>query len=240
MYCFRFFIILSLAAINLAIAQDPIAPLKEGKQPATQDPIELLKEGNQRFVENKPKCGHVTEAERLELAKDQNPFATLIVCSDSRVPPEQIFDQNAGKLFVIRLAGNVVDQFALASIEYGVSVLKTPLIVVMGHQNCGAVKEAFKLGEVNYSANIASLLAEIYPSVHQVKEENHLSEGEQLKLATEYNVENTHLQMLIRSPVIRDLVKEEKVKIVDTVFYIDSGKVEWGPFANKTKPFWKS
>lgn len=247
MLCFRFFIILSLTIINFAVAQEPIKPANEGNQPiaeenqaTTDDPLELLKQGNQRFVENKAKCDYVTEAKRLELAKNQNPIATLIVCSDSRVPPEQIFDQNVGRLFVIRLAGNVVDQFALASIEYGVSVLKTPLVVIMGHQNCGAVKAAFNLGKADYSANIGSLLAEIYPSVSKVNRETHLSEAEKVKIATQYNVEHSHHQMLIRSPVIRDLVKEEKIKIIDSVFYIDTGKVEWGPFSSGTKSFWKT
>lgn len=203
------------------------------------DPLSLLKKGNKRFVENKTVFGDVSEDQRLELAKGQSPFATLVVCSDSRLSPELILDQHLGKLFVIRLAGNVVDQFALATIEYGVAVLGTPLIVVMGHQNCGAVKEAFKLGDKEYSANIASLLTEISPAVKSVKGEALLSDDEKLSLAIQYNVENTHRQMILRSPIIREHVSSGKVKIVDSIFYIDSGKVEWGPFTDKPKTFWK-
>ncbi|MEM1283659.1 MAG: carbonic anhydrase, partial [Chlamydiota bacterium] len=236
-YKFKVLIVLCLITVQVVVAEDEPTTAFNRED---DDPLELLIKGNQRFVENKSLCENMTQESREELAEDQSPIATLIVCSDSRVAPEQIFDQKMGKLFVIRLAGNVVDQFALASIEYGVSVLKTPLIIVMGHQNCGAVKEAFKLEEETYSANISSLLVEIYPSVKQVKDQNHLSETEQLKLATQYNVENSHRQAILRSPVIRDLVKEEKVKIVDAFFYIDTGKVEWGPFNSKTKPFWKN
>lgn len=217
-----------------------ISLLTIGKSLIATETLTSLKEGNLRFVENKAKCHQITEEIRLELAKSQDPIATVIVCSDSRVPPEQVFDQNPGKLFVVRLAGNVVDQYALASIEYGVTVLKTPLIIVMGHQNCGAVKEAFNLSEKNYSANIGSLLSEIYPSIRKVIGETHLSKEKQLKLAIQYNVDHTHQQMLIRSPVIRSHVKEKKLEIVDAYFTIDSGKVEWGPFNKNIKPFWKS
>jgi carbonic anhydrase len=197
------------------------------------DTLKILKEGNQRFVNNEVKCEDVTKAKRMELAKDQSPIATLIVCSDSRVAPELVFDQQLGKLFVIRLAGNVVDQLALGTIEFGLSVLKTPLVIVMGHQNCGAVKAAFSLGETDFSANIGTLLTQISPAVKKVKmDKSQLSKDDQLNLAIQMNVANTHKQMILRSPIIRDFVKEGKVEIVDAVFHIDSGKVEWGPFVN--------
>lgn len=193
-----------------------------------EDVLQVLKEGNQRFVDNEVTHQELSKSEREELAKSQSPVATIIVCSDSRVPPELIFDQHVGKLFVIRLAGNVVDQLALASVEFGISVLKTPLILIMGHENCGAVEAAFTLESQGYSANIGSLLYKIWPAVEQVKQEqSSLNKEKQLALAIENNVTNTHKEMLTRSPIIRDLVKAKKVQIVEGVFHISSGKVEF-------------
>lgn len=106
--------------------------------------LQLLKEGNQRFVLGYPTEKKSCESDRKILSKGQHPIAVMLCCSDSRVAPEIIFDQNLGDIFVIRNAGNVVDDVVLASIEYGVDLLLCPLVIVCGHSNCGAVNAVCK------------------------------------------------------------------------------------------------
>ncbi|CAG1011826.1 Carbonic anhydrase 2 [Anaerolineales bacterium] len=105
----------------------------------TEQALQRLLEGNRRFVENKSQLDG-SEKRRREIATGQHPFATILGCVDSRVPPELIFDQGLGELFVIRTAGEVLDQAVLGSIEFGVEELKIPLLMVLGHKNCGAIK----------------------------------------------------------------------------------------------------
>src|SRR5215218_1525320 len=115
--------------------------------------LQILKEGNRRFVADTPDQAAVTQSKdpklgherRLEIAEGQTPFAVLVSCSDSRVPPELLFGRGLGELFIVRNAGNTVDTTALGSIEYGVAQLGVPLVVVMGHERCGAVEAAVKV-----------------------------------------------------------------------------------------------
>src|SRR5262249_28305065 len=117
-------------AVSLARAQEPSPGAKA---------LEQLKAGNERFASDKLGPRDIGKARRQELAKGQKPFAVVLTCADSRLAPELIFDQGLGDIFVLRVAGNVADQFELGSIEFAVGELKAPLIVVMGHESCGAV-----------------------------------------------------------------------------------------------------
>src|SRR5690606_22821773 len=144
------------------------------------DRLQELNEGNQRFIANKRTHQELTLEQRKALAQQQSPFATILTCSDSRVPPEIIFDQHANDLFVVRIAGNVPDQFGLGSIEYGVSQLGTPLLIILGHQRCGAVKAAMKINKEEFSPNSAALLSSISPAVRGIPHSfPKLSEAEQ-------------------------------------------------------------
>ncbi|MBS0647013.1 MAG: hypothetical protein JSR97_10560, partial [Verrucomicrobia bacterium] len=111
---------------------------------ADTDPLERLKQGNERYVHSTTVCHEDWTAKRAALVDQQKPFAIIVCCSDSRVPPEIIFDQTLSHLFVVRVAGNIVDDFAIGSIEYGVSILGAKFILVLGHANCGAVDAALK------------------------------------------------------------------------------------------------
>src|SRR5947208_9005654 len=129
-----------LGANQLARAADPAHPEQPAVDPA--EAIDKLKEGNGRYASGKLQHPGQTTERRAELTKDQHPFAVIVSCSDSRVPPEIVFDQGLGDLFVVRVAGNVIDDHGLGSIEYAVDHLGARLIVVLGHQSCGAVKAA--------------------------------------------------------------------------------------------------
>lgn len=186
--------------------------------------LENLKKGNESFLQHPD----ISKKQRIAQAKQQTPIATVLACSDSRVPPEFIFDKNLGDLFVVRIAGNTVDQLSLASLEYGVGYLGTPVLVILGHQNCGAVTAAFDLGEKDYGANIGALLSQIHPAIREAKENyKDQSKEKQIEEAIRLNLEHTHREILWRSQVIRKLVDDDKLLIEKAVYKIDSGKVNW-------------
>src|SRR5262249_56782131 len=114
------------------------------EMPTSAQALERLKAGNARFAEDKPEAKKIYSERRKELAKGQNPFAIILACADSRVTPELVFDQGLGDVFVLRLAGNIVDPAVLGSIEFAVANLRNPLVVVLGHEDCGAVKAALE------------------------------------------------------------------------------------------------
>jgi carbonic anhydrase len=129
--------------------------------------LKKLSDGNTRFVTSHMIHPNISDIRRTEVAQGQKPFAVILTCSDSRVPPEIIFDQGLGDLFVIRTAGEVVDDIAIASIEYAIEHLGVKLIVVMGHQKCGAVDAAVKGGK--FTLHIDQLVEEIMPAVKKAK-----------------------------------------------------------------------
>src|SRR5678816_4607625 len=126
----------------IGMALGACAPAQVSEAPVTNadEALQRLLEGNQRYAANKSIDLNESQSRRVEMAKGQNPFATIFSCVDSRVPPELIFDRGLGDLFVIRTAGHVIDQAVLGSLEYGVEELKIPLLMVLGHEKCGAVK----------------------------------------------------------------------------------------------------
>lgn len=192
--------------------------------------LEELKAGNLRFVNHKPqKCNLNFEPTPAQVGT-QNPIAVILACSDSRVSPEIIFDQSNGDLFVVRLAGNTIDNLALGSIEYAETYLKTPLLVILGHQNCGAVEATFKLGDKSFSPNIEELLHQIYPAVEAAKKKyGDSSNKEMYDYAIRENVHHTHKEILLRSPTIKKGLENKTFEIVEAVFSIETGKVEWLP-----------
>lgn len=178
-----------------------------------------LIDGNSRFVSSQMQHPNISETKRIELLKGQNPFAVILTCSDSRVPPEIIFDQGLGDLFVIRTAGNVVDDVALASIEYAVEHLGVKLIVVMGHQKCGAVDATVKGGELGGHLHV--LAEAISPAVEAAKKEK----GNLLDIAIMKNVEMIVEQLGNSQPILHEFVHENKLEIEGAVYSFDTGKV---------------
>ncbi len=177
-----------------------------------------LKEGNGRFVSSEVSTGKPTAAKRAETAQSQHPFAVILACADSRTSPEIVFDEGIGDLFVIRTAGNLVDDHALGSIEYAVEHLGVRLIVVLGHERCGAVTAA--LASATAPGHIESLVHDIQPAVKAVKGQP----GNALDLAI---AENARLMgAKIRSDAhLGELAKE--VRVISAVYDLDTGKVEW-------------
>src|SRR5471032_2885141 len=148
----------TLAFVGWAIAADHSTP-----SITPDEALSRLKAGNERFAKSKVSAGKPVAARRAATAQEQHPFAIIVGCADSRTAPEIIFDQNIGDLFVVRTAGNLVDDYALGSIEYAVEHLGTRLIVVLGHERCGAVTAA--LGGGSAPGHINSLVRDIQPAV---------------------------------------------------------------------------
>lgn len=184
-------------------------------------PLEKLKEGNERFVKMTTVCHEDWTAKRVALTDNQKPFAIIIACSDSRVPPEIVFDQTLGHLFVVRVAGNIVDDFAIGSIEYGVTVLGAKLILVLGHASCGAVDAALK--GMKFDNHIQEILDDIQPAVESVKGKP----GNALELATKQNVRNVEETLKTSKPVLAKLFADGSLKIEGGYYALETGKVEF-------------
>ncbi len=185
-----------------------------------EEALELLRQGNERFASGTTKHPNQDSPRRAELMKGQNPFAVVITCSDSRVVPELIFDVGLGDIFVIRVAGNVVDDFVLGSVEYAVEHLGVSLVMVLGHGSCGAVTAA--LGGSSAVGAIASIMDAIRPGVEAAREKA----GDALQNAIVENVRNSVKQLEDSDPVLIGKVKTGKLSIVGAFYDLDSGKVD--------------
>jgi carbonic anhydrase len=185
-----------------------------------------LKAGNARFVSGKSQHPNQDAARRLEIAKGQTPFVTVLSCSDSRVPVELLFDQGIGDTFVVRVAGNVADTDEIGSIEYGAGHLNTPLLVVLGHTSCGAVKAVFEKAQVH--GCIPELVDNIAPAISRTKAGNpDAPAAELLAKAVTANVWVSIEDIFRRSPEVGELVKASKLRVMGAVYNIQSGHVTW-------------
>lgn len=202
------------------------APAKDLVLPAVA--LRRLAEGNQRFVDGQPRHPHEARSWRQGLEKGQKPFAVVLGCSDSRVPPELIFDQGFGDLFIIRVAGNVLDEDGIASIEYAVEHLGSRLIVVLGHSSCGAVTAAWDHlqdpGEE--PAEVVALMTRIEPALVGIAKD--LDREKQLAQAVKQNVDSM-VRRLSRVPDVRKVLKHGDLAIAGAVYDIHTGKVQFLP-----------
>lgn len=187
----------------------------------TEQALQRLLEGNRRFVENKPALDG-SEKRRREVAAGQRPFAAILGCVDSRVPPELIFDQGLGELFVIRAAGEVLDRAVLGSIEFGVAELKIPLLMVLGHKNCGAIKAAREIlhRRAKAEADIEYLVKELAPAV-KIGDEEKENPVERAVYAQVCLV----VERLRQTPILKTAVERGELKIVGACYNLDSGLV---------------
>lgn len=211
-----------LAVILLVVCIVPVAfanTAETGVSP--EQALQLLTDGNTRFVTEKHGASNIGQVRRNELTKGQHPFAIIVSCSDSRVPPELVFDQGLGDLFVIRTAGEVVDDIALGSIEYAVEHLGVHLVVVLGHEECGAVKAAVAGGEI--PGHIAAITKAIQPAVLQAKTEA----GDQVSNAVKDNVDLIVKKLIVTKPIIDDAVAHKHIQIVGGVYDLKTGKVNF-------------
>jgi carbonic anhydrase len=180
-----------------------------------------LMDGNKRFVSGKTRA-HDVVALRRKLAAKQSPNVIILSCSDSRVSPELTFDQSVGDLFVVRTAGNIADPVALGSIEYAVEHIHSPLLVVMGHQKCGAVSAACS-GEKMPSSNLDAIMNKIGPAVTQAK--TYAKGDDLLESAIKENVHQSAKDVLANSEIIRDAVKSGELSVVEAEYQLDTGEV---------------
>jgi len=190
------------------------------------DPFIPLTEGNNRFIKGNLERKPIDRYRRAELVRGQHPFAAILTCADSRVPPEYIFNQGLGDIFVVRVAGNVADSAVVGSLEYAAEHLDVPLIVVLGHTDCGAVKAALESkGEVE--GGLGVILGRIAPAARKAKAEAALdAKADLVDLAVRANVRQVAADILRDSPTLSHMVGSRKVRIVKALYHLDTGAVE--------------
>jgi carbonic anhydrase len=198
-----------LVSAPVAIAQNNMTP---------DEALRQLMAGNQRFVAQKRKSPHQDTVRLTEVAKGQKPFAAILGCADSRVPSEIVFDQGFGDLFVCRVAGNIAIAEEIGSLEFGTAVLGSKVIMVMGHERCGAVDATLKGASV--PGQIGSLLDAIRPSLARAKG----LPGDPLENACKANIAY-QVEQLKKSPVLTELIAAGKLKIVGGYYDLDKGTV---------------
>lgn len=206
-----------LTMMILALAVTSVAEA----QPTQSDPLQRLMAGNARFMSGKVTHPGQDGARRGEVAKGQAPFAMVLSCADSRVPPEVLFDQGLGDLFVVRVAGNIADSNALGSLEYGAQVLGAKFLMVLGHEYCGAVDAAAKGGKVG--GNIDSIIDAIAPAAARAK-----ADPDKTTLLDRAVVENVREVLSVigkRSPALAGLAAKGSLTIVGARYDLDSGEV---------------
>lgn len=207
-------------------------------KPRPDEVLQMLRDGNERFWSGKATYPH-TDAARLRLAGEEDQgehaYATVISCSDSRVPVELIFDAGIMDLFVIRVAGNVCNTDEVGSIEYGLAHVHTPVLVVLGHTRCGAVTAATHAvhGQTQkLQRNIPPLVDSIVPAVKRAIDRHRDVHGDDIiRYAIEENVWQGIEDLFMKSPAVRKIVKSGKAKVVGAVYDVGTGKVAWGPTA---------
>jgi carbonic anhydrase len=213
-----FFLVLVLSLVSSSCSPTPSGALDK------------LEDGNARYVKGKMRHPNQDQDRRESTAsKGQRPFATVLACSDSRVPVELIFDAGVGDIFVVRVAGNMANDHEVGSIEYGVDHLGTPVLVVLGHTHCGAVTATVQNAEVHGS--IPTLIDDIKPAVDRARKKYPDAGGD--TLITEAVKENVWLaveNLFKASSVTRIRVKMGRLKVLGAIYDIETGRIEWmGP-----------
>jgi len=215
--------ILKIASKSRNIAYLNKNLFRRGKMADTlnvQQSLKKLLEGNKRCVVCKQQNPRQDARRRKEVSKGQKPFAVIVGCSDSRIPPELIFDQGLGDLFVVRLAGNIVDALALGSIEYAVEHLGTKLIVVLGHGKCGAVTAATKGPDA--PGHVGAIVKAIQPAVKKVQK----MPGDLVDNAIRANASLVVNKIKSSKPILAEMVNKGKIEVIGAYYNIETGAVE--------------
>jgi carbonic anhydrase len=235
----HYLVALTVSLAVLAVGSLNAVAASAVKKPSPEKVIALLTEGNDRFVSGKPLHPHADLA-RVKQSGAENQgnhaYATVLSCSDSRVPVEMIFDAGIMDIFVVRVAGNVANVDEIGSIEYGVAHVNTPVVVVLGHTQCGAVtavtQEVQGHGH-SLERNIPPLIAGIKPAVKRAMAEHPEAHGDAvIPHAIEANVWQSIEDLFLKSPVCRNLVNGRVIKVVGAMYDVGTGKVTWLPDAN--------
>lgn len=212
------------------LLQEPPAEPKTASHAAGLPPhvaMLALQAGHRRFLSAGKPIGDISLARRQGLTKGQHPFAIVVTCSDSRVPPEHIFDAGLGELFVIRVAGNLLNDEVLASIEYAAAHTGSPLLVVMGHTGCGAVTAASQANDSEHlSANMRSLLSKLEPAVERARHDHQDGAG-LVADAVRINVLRTLQLARTQSHILRELEHEGRFAMAPAIYNLATGDIEW-------------
>jgi carbonic anhydrase len=219
----------SIGAVAAGVFLTNAALAKDGEPPKPQNAVspdgalEILQKGNSRYVEGVSKR-HDFRHEREALTSGQNPYAGILSCADSRIAPEYAFDSGRGDLFVCRVAGNFANNDTIASFEYAIASLGTPLIMVLGHDACGAVSATLKSlkDSTTLPGHLPSLVANLASAAKAGAEQS----GDRLANAIHQNVVNTVAALKSATPVLDAAVAQQKLKIVGGIYRLASGRVE--------------
>lgn len=210
--------------------------VKQAKPVDARLALKKLMEGNHRFATHHMRHPDETLARRISLARNgQHPFAVVLSCSDSRIPPEIIFDQGLGDLFVVRVAGNISDDAVIGSIEYAAGHLGIPLLIVLGHENCGAVHAAI---DNQKEGHLAALVEAILPAVEKVRNrhpqstEPEASDAHFNEEVSRANIEEVIGKLTASEPVLAAMIREKKLVVVGGYYHLASGKVSLLPQAH--------
>lgn len=223
-----------VALLSLILAVSIYASEGSKSKPSLDKVVSMLKAGNERFTNDELIHPHLDNARMIQAGRENqgdHAYATVITCSDSRVPVESIFDAGIMDIFVIRVAGNVCDTDEIGSIEYGFAHVNTPVLVVLGHTQCGAVTAVTNAIEGHGHAlerNIPPLVDNIEPAVKRAKKSHPDKIGKQvIPYAIEENVWQSIEDLFLESPASRELVKNGKVKVVGAIYNVGNGNVKW-------------
>jgi carbonic anhydrase len=225
------FAVPAMADINVTCATGTYNFGKGCVKPSPEQGLELLMQGNAKFVKGDLELlkKYATPAERTEVAAGQKPFAIVLTCSDSRLPAEIIFNKGLGEIFVVRVAGNIVAPHELGSIEYALEHLGSNLIVVLGHERCGAVGATYGAYPAHVEGNIGSLTEDIYPAVDKVvagtKPIGATAQAAQIEECIVENIKHVSEALETKSTIIKELVEKGETKIIRAKYDLDSGKV---------------
>jgi carbonic anhydrase len=219
----------SLAGACRPWTKEPLAvagptPTLRGPDPlGTDDALERLRQGNARYVADRMQRPGHSQERRAQVAEGQHPFAAILTCADSRVPPEILFDQGLGDLFVVRVAGNIADDEITASLEYAVEHLGVRLIMVLGHERCGAIRAALEsvLTGVEAEGHLERLVQAIEPAI----EEADLTAGDVWGTVGDANVRRTAAQLRASQPILREFVEAGELRVVGARYDLDTGWV---------------
>jgi carbonic anhydrase len=230
----RFVAVLALVASATGLA---FATASHGPEISPDEALQKLVDGNKRYVENQMTGSKLCDiTTRTSLAKSQKPYAIILTCSDSRVPPEIVFDKGLGEIFVVRVAGNIPDPVVLGSIEYAAEHLGSPLVMVLGHERCGAVGATIGAkGKSTGSANIDAIVKSIAPSVKNAAKDCEACKGEAkcadskkdafLECVVDANAKTVAAGLTKKSKILKHLVDAKKLKIVAAKYDLDDGVV---------------
>ena len=214
-------------SVKQTITSDGVPDVCNSTRRGTCESLKFLAEGNVRFVSEKPERPHCTSERRAEVSGGQSPFAVILSCSDSRVPPEIVFDRGIGDLFVIRVAGHVVDSAVIGSLTLAVSHFGCPLVVVLGHENCGAIRAALLTDEalIREPVPVIKMVEMIRENITDVSAARARGDAGVAEAVREHTAAS--VQRIVEEPFIADRIAEGRLRVIPAYYSLATGMVSW-------------